>query len=275
MARLLLVAALVVALMGCGDDMAMDRRAATSYDGPLHLPAGEGRHPEAGAAGDVVDCDAWGSGGSFQGEEYDEGATSDDPDEAVRTAFSEGLFLTVPADLAVAAEEDDRVLYIAEVDGRAKAALVVHEGDATQGAGGDGWYAESWAVCDVVELPADFVEELGYEVWTDADGRVVPTSELQVVHGPEHCDWQEMTFLSFGPQDAGPTFVRGAMPDLADYFAEPYRGHVPLPQEAVDTGYRHGDDRLWLLPDRSRAYVGEDPDDVELWPRMVERLGCA
>lgn len=85
----------------------------------------------------------------------------------------------MPRDPAVAAESDDRVLYVAEVAGRPKAALIVHDGRGSEGAGGDGWYAESWAVCDLVELPADFVEELGYEVWTDTDGHIVPTRRLE------------------------------------------------------------------------------------------------
>ncbi|HEY1119577.1 MAG TPA: hypothetical protein VGE43_17825 [Acidimicrobiales bacterium] len=260
-------------LSGCGEELSLGEAAAFRYDGPLHLAEGEGRHPHAGAAGDVVDCDAWGTGQAFHGEEYAEGATADTPAKAVRYAFSEGLFFSMPRDLKVSAETDDRVLYVAEVDGLPKAALIVHDGEGTEGAGGDGWYAESWAVCDVVELPQDFVEERGYEVWTDADGRAVPTTELEAVRGPEHCDWQDMTFLTLRRAEE-PTFVRGADPDLADYFAEPFREHARLPADAVDTGFRHGDERLWLAPDSTRAYVGATPDDVEVWPRMVQPLGC-
>ena len=48
-----------------------------------------------------------------------------------------------------------------------------------------------------------------------------------------------------------------------------------LPDDAVDTGFRHDGDRLWLAPDRTRVYVGGSPDDVEVWPRTVQPLGCA
>ncbi|UMG93142.1 hypothetical protein [Nocardioides sp. TF02-7] len=266
----------LVALAACGSERSLGEAAATSYDGPLTLAEGEGRHPRAGAARDVVQCDAWGTGGAFHGDVYAEGATSDTPGGAVETAHSEGLW-SMPRDLAVAAESDDRVLYVAEVAGRAKAALVVHDGEGSDGAGGDGWYVESWAVCDVVELPTDFVEELGYEVWTDAAGRIVPTRRLEVFRGAEHCDWQDMTFLSLGRwDDQAPTFVRDPDPDpyLRRYLAEPYLPHTTLPPDAVDTGFRRGQARLWLAPDRSRAYVGTAPDDVEMWPRLVERLGC-
>lgn len=271
---LLAFAVALGSLGACGEELSLGEAATFQYDGPLHLAEGEGRHPRAGAAGDVVDCDAWGTGQAFQGEEYAEGATADDPEQAVRYAFSEGLFLSMPQELKVAAETADRVLYVAEVDGLPKAALIVHDGAGSEGAGGDGWYAESWAVCDAVELPGDFVEQSGYEVWTDADGRSVPTTELEVVRGPEHCDWQDMTFLTLRRGEDS-TFVRNADPDLGDYFAEPYREHAELPADAVDTGFRHGDDRLWLAPDRARAYVGATPGDVEVWPRTVQPLGCA
>ena len=267
----------LVSLVACGTERSLGEGAASSYHGPLYLAEGEGRHPQAGAAGDVVDCDAWGTGSAFRGDVYSEGATSDSPPEAVKTAYSEGLW-SMPRDLAVATESDDRVLYVAEVAGRPKAALIVHDGQGSEGAGGDGWYAESWAVCDLVELPADFVEELGYEVWTDADGQIVPTRRLEVFRGAEHCDWQDMTFLSLGRwDDQAPTFVRDPDPDpyLREYLAEPYLPHATLPAGAVDSGFRRGQDRLWLAPDRSRAYVGTAPDDVEMWPRMVKRLGCA
>ncbi len=264
-------------LVACGDEASSDERPATSsYDGPLHLAEGEGRHPSAGAAGDVVDCTSWGSGGAFHGDVYMEGATSDSPAGAVDTAYSEGLGFTVPRGLAVAAESDDRVLFTADVAGLPKAAVIVHDGEGAEGTGGDGWYVESWAVCDVVELPADFVEELGYEVWTDEEGQIVPTRRLEVFRGSEHCDWQDMTFLSLGRWDEQvPAFVRKPDPGLRDYVAEPYQAHTTLPEDAVDSGFRRGADRLWLAPDRSRAYVGRAPVDVERWPRMVERPGCA
>ncbi|QLQ11539.1 MAG: hypothetical protein HZY75_15645 [Nocardioidaceae bacterium] len=264
-------------VVACGTERSLREKAATAYDGPLYLAEGEGRHPRAGAAGDVVDCDAWGTGGGFRGGEYSEGATSDSPAEAVQTAYSEGLWL-MPPELTIAAESEDRVLYVTEVAGRPKAALIVYDGQGSQGAGGDGWYAESWAVCDLVELPADFVEDLGYEVWTDVDGQIVPTQRLEVFRGAEHCDWQDMTFLSLGRwDDQAPTFVRDPNPDpyLREYLADPYLPHTTLPAGAVDSGFRRGQVKLWLTPDRSRAYVGTVPSDVEMWPRMVKQLSCA
>ena len=262
-------------LAGCGEETSLGKEATTPYDGPLHLPRGEGRHPEAGAAGDVVDCDAWGSGGAFHGEVYVEGATSDTARDAIETAWGEGMGLHLPYELAVAARSKDRVLFVFEVAGRAKEAMIMHEGPAAEGTGGYGWYLESWAICDLVEFPVDFVEGLGRQVWTDAEGDVLPTRTLDVWRGAEHCGWQAMTFLSLGPwDDKVPTFIANPLPYLREYVAEPFQPHANLPPDAVDSGFRHGEDRLWVAPDRSRAYVGSSPSDVEMWPRMVKELGC-
>jgi hypothetical protein len=77
-----------------------------------------------------------------------------------------------------------------------------------------------------------------------------------------------------GDQPSGTTYVGNADPDLSKWFAEPYRRHVDLPGDAIDTGYHSGDQHLWLSVDRKRAYVG-DRHDVELWPGMTMELACA
>ncbi|SDC07368.1 hypothetical protein [Nocardioides lianchengensis] len=267
MRRLLALALLVPLLAGCEDGR---EQAARTYDGPLFVTRAEATHPEAGAAGDVVDCDTWGTGGFEDAEVYGEGATADSAEQALEWG-EHGPYGLDPDDLRVAAETDDRVLYVVEADdGTPKQALVVHDGEGTEGAGGDGWYVESWAQCDPVELPA-YAEEIGLQVWTDADGRPVPKSGLEAWVGPEHCGWESMVFLYLG----GRTYVREPQRDLwADYFTEKYAAHVTVPADAVDTGFERDGDHLWLAADRSRAYVGAR-DDAELWPATVQDLGCA
>lgn len=78
-----------------------------------------------------------------------------------------------------------------------------------------------------------------------------------------------MTFL-YVP-DA--TYVRDPLPDLGKHVNGPYDGHATLPPDAVDTGFEHDGDHLWLSADDDRAFVGTR-DDVEVWPREVEPLGC-
>jgi hypothetical protein len=259
-------------LAGCADDTGVTRgqEAERTYSGPLYVARDAATHPRAGAAGDVVDCDTWGSGGLNDQEVYGDGATADSPEQALEVARGEGAFGGVQEGLTVAATEDDRVLYVVEVDGVVKQAVVVHDGPATEGAGGDGWYVESWAHCDYAELPQSLADSLGLQVWSDAAGRPVPTSTVASWRGSSHCDWQSMTFLVLGKA----TYVRAPQPDLEEYFAEPYVEHADLPATAVDTGFEHDGEHLWLSPDRQRAFVGT-ADDVELWPRTVQPLGCA
>ncbi len=241
-----------------------------SYDGPLYVTRDEAAHPGAGAAGDVVDCDTWGSGGFSDAAVYGEGATATGPEQALKVARSEWAFGGVQEGLRVAKQEGARVLYVLEVDGLVKQAVIVRDGPATVGAGGAGWYVESWAHCDYAELPRSFTDSLGLEIWTDASGESVPTTTIESWSGSEHCDWQSMTFLYLGKA----VYVRDPQPDLADFFAEQFDEHTALPMSAVNTGFEREGEHLWLSPDEQRAFVGTE-EDVEVWPRARRPLGCA
>lgn len=141
-----LVCALVLLAAACGDDEAVTVGTADHpHEGPLHVTRADAEHPDAGAAGNVVECDTWGDGGVSNAEVYDGGATADSPEQALDVARSEGLWRVAMEGLGVAKREQDRVLYVLEVDGVMKQALIVRDGPATEWAGGPGWYLESWA----------------------------------------------------------------------------------------------------------------------------------
>jgi hypothetical protein len=270
-----LAAALVVTgvLGGCG--LSKARTSATAvraYDGPLYVARYRATHPSAGASGDAVDCRFFGRGGFNDSATYDEGATADSPEAALDTARSERIFEGAQDGLRVAVRDDDRVLYVIEVDGAIKQAVIVHDGPAAEGTGGPGWYVESWARCDWSELPPS-VSAFAPEVWTDHEGTPVSTDELESYVGPTHCDWQSVVFLEFDGNWKR-TYVRRPTPELVDLLAGPYREHVRLPADAVPTRYEREGDRLWLSADRDTAYVGSGPADVEAWPREVRPIGC-
>ena len=272
----LAAAGLVILVAGCGQATSRGRPAAgdpagATYAGPLVIPRDQAEHPEAGAAGDVVACRTWGRGGVQDAEVYAEGATARTPEKALEVARSERIVDGVFDWLRVAGRTDDRLLYVLEVGGEPKQAVVLRDGPATEGAGGPGWYVESWARCDAAEMPRSYTDGIGLLVWEDAaTGVRVPTTEVEAWRGPEHCDWQSMTFLHL----EGEIYVRNPHPDLvADFFAEDWRPHTRLPEDAVDTGYQREGEHLWLSADRRRAFVGSE-DDVELWPRTTESLGC-
>ena len=267
MAGLVLAGAL--ALAGCGHDDP-GPQAERAYDGPLHVSSADATYPRAGAAGDAVDCHTFGLGGSSRQEVYDGGATAGSPQEALATARSERIYDGVQDGLAVAAQESDRVLYVIEVGGVIKQAVIVHDGPAAEGTGGRGWYVESWARCDLSELPRTYTDSIGVQTWVDAFGTPVPTRTVLSFTGPKHCNWQSMTFLELRGDD----YVREPLPELADFFETPFRADIRLPADAIDTGYRRDGRHLWLAADRKQAFVGNH-GSVEAWPRTAKPLGCA
>jgi hypothetical protein len=132
----ILLSVLGLQLSGCGDDtVATGERTPDSYEGPLRVARGEAEHPGAGAAGNVVECAAWGDGGSTNGQEYAEGATAASAEEALEVASSEGAFGGMQRGLLVAGREQDRVLYVWTVNGAVKQAVIVHNGPATEAQG--------------------------------------------------------------------------------------------------------------------------------------------
>jgi hypothetical protein len=135
----------------------------------------------------------------------------------------------------------------------------------------DRWVIETFASCDPAEFDPSTDEEIPRQVWQDVDDNRVPTSVISSSRGPEHCDWETVTFLSLRRQGyiSDPDNVlegRG--------FVTPFDADAVLPSDAVDTGYRRDDRRLWLSIDRSIAYVVTD-DAVEAWPSSIEEFACA
>jgi hypothetical protein len=264
-----------IVLTACGNDgVATDTPAEHAYRGSLFVEPNLGRHPGAGAAGNVVDCRHYGTGGAVRTRTYAEGATADSAEGALENGLSEAVYDGAHDGLQVAARTEDRVLYVLDVDGVAKQAVIVHDGPATEGAGGPGWYVESWARCDWSELPDHVAGRWGIQVWTDRDGVPVSTERLQSYAGSAHCDWESVTFLQLG-SDWTNSYVRRPTSELIDYLVVPYREHVALPDDTDPTGFQRDGKRLWLSDDRTIAYVGSDPADVEAWPREIKPIGCA
>ncbi|MBB6625739.1 hypothetical protein H5V45_00265 [Nocardioides sp. KIGAM211] len=223
-----------------------------------------------GTAADAVSCAGrLGERGENTGV-YDGGEAYDDPEAAVAGAADQVSPADVLDELRETAAEEDRRLFTYDAGGRTVVAVVVRDGRTVDD---DGWYVESWARCDLAELPPEVAEASGTQVWTDASGAPVDTRTITSYAGPEHCDWQDMTFLELGRA----TYVR--RPDMAlardvGFVVEDWDPSTTLPDDAHDTGFERDGERLWLAPDRSRAYVG-GPDGVEMWPREREPLGCA
>ncbi|MDO0909640.1 hypothetical protein QQM39_01820 [Streptomyces sp. DT2A-34] len=278
---LVAVAVLVAtAAVGCGAEeesaVVEGTPPAKPYDGPLYVPVRNldedgprATRIESGAAGRALECDGevYSGGGSETWSEGDGGST---PEEGL-TAYFDIEQPDVPrSGYRVEREENGRVLFSYDVDGRTKVAVVVAEDRKER----PGWGPETSASCDPAELPESFTATQEYEIWSDGDSRRVPITEISSSAGSAHCDWQKAHFLELGTYRDRKLYARDP-----DGVLDPgmlnaaYDGDVPMPGDAHDTGYRLGDRRLWLTDDMSTAYV-RTPDGVEAWPRVKDGAGC-
>lgn len=255
----------VLLLTGCGDGVVatdgvpdpdesvpVRARAALACEGPPYRTGG----------GDYVD------GGLER--------VQDDAAAAVGDLVEEGFIGEVPSSgYVLTGRTDGRALVTYEVAGRAKVAFVVEDG-LSDWDGGEGWGVTSWASCDPSELPEEVTDELGIGVWVDEDGGRVPVTQVRSFDGPEHCDWQDVVFLQVGPERDAGQYLRDPAGTLAEVTEGRWAEGVALPRSAEDTGWRREGRQLWLVPDRSAAYLVAtgDRDDVERWP-AADGVACA
>lgn len=267
----------VLVVGGCASRVGVSPEpAATPYDGPLRVeqtePPTADRPDRGGAAGLAVQCRGEPTGRNRGAAEH-AGEVFQSAEGALREALRSEWLKGPLREYRKVAESGDRVMYRYEPEGAAKHALVSHFGDAIDG--NTGWYIESSASCDPAEFPDAVTRQTEMQIWTDATGSRVLTTEIYSSRGPQHCNWEHMTFLlRGGSRGLDWAYVANAGPELAMFFAEPYQPDLPLPADAVDSGFHLGDDHLWFSPDGMRAYVGT-PEQVQLWPRTVKSFGCA
>jgi hypothetical protein len=280
----LLAMAVVAGAAACGSDGADVVVSGSApeqvYDGPMHVATSHADdatvEERTGAAGRALECDtAPYTGGPA---EYDIGLASvqESAEEALSNYFAEEYPLPAPQQgYRVERADDGRVLFSFDVAQRSKVVFIAADG-VVDFDGDRGWGIETWAECDPSELPAEVTEALGIQVWHDAAGNRVPVTVVRSSQGPEHCDWQDITFLSLGKEDAGEQYLRDTRGELARWLTTTYDDQAVLPGDATDTGYHRDGRHLWIAADRRAAYlVGEsDPSDVERWPAVRERIGC-
>jgi hypothetical protein len=121
------------------------------------------------------------------------------------------------------------------------------------------------------------------DVWRDRDGEPVSAATVSSYAGPEHCDWQTVTFLELQagsgltePALSGRvTFLRDPDGTLADYVVSPYAAPVARPDDAVDTGWERDGQEVWLDREGWAAYVRIDGEAYERWPRTSGPIACA
>ena len=259
-------------LVGCGAPAVTTagEPAASPYAGPLQLPQNfrdrASVAERGGAATRALECTtvAYAGGGGA----YDGGleTVQDSPTKALENWLEEEFVVTVPDHgYRVEREDEGRVLLSYDVEGRTKAAVVVAEGvrdwrDRT------GWGVESWAGCDPVELPEEILDALEVEVWEDKGGQPVPVAKVRSYE--DWCDLPGVTEVQVGPEWRRQLWRRDPDGQASAKGARGYTSDAALPADAQGTGWHQDGRELWLVPDRSAAYLVStaDPDDVERWP---------
>jgi hypothetical protein len=267
----IVIGAAAVLLGGCGGSAVVDRsRSATpSFDGRL----------DAGAAVRALECD--GKRPYQRGDGvYDDGLAK--VQGSAETALEDymresGLSFLVPSDAyAVEREQDGRVLFSYDVDGRTKVAIFAAD-DVRDWNRDEGWGVRAWAQCDPSELPPDATDDLNIGVWRDESGRRVPVTRIQSFQGAEHCSWTDITFLLLGREETADWYVRDINADFPGLLNTTFSDEATLPPQASDTGLRRDRRQLWIAPDEKAAYLVslDDTEDVERWPAAKQPIRCA
>lgn len=280
MRRLMAVMAGLVLVGGCGTSgvVVANEPAPSSYSGPLRLPVAQQGSvmDRSGAAGRALQCThapyAGGSG------DYAAGlaSTQRSAGAALRNFFSLGHTRLPKSNYRMEREEGGRVLYSYNVGGRTKVALIA--ADAVRDFNQDeGWGVETWAQCDPSELPAEVTDALDIQVWKDASGKRVPVTTITSRAGPEHCDWQDITFLDVDTKSGEREYLRDTTGELGSYLTTTFDASATVPKQAIDTGYERDGRHLWLHPDGTAAYLVNtlNRDDVERWPAARRHIACA
>ncbi|GAA4704623.1 hypothetical protein GCM10023349_22750 [Nocardioides conyzicola] len=289
----LVVAALLplVLLAGCGDDTVSASEltadpAGTPYAGPMgvlpdhsDLAVALAASGSAGLAAECAGEPRRGGGGDYA----DGGLESvqETPQKALDNWIDEES-APVPRDgYRIERVDGDRVLLSYDVDRLTKVAVIVRDG-ITDFNDDTGWGVESWSSCDPAELGVDVAEDLGFQIWTDRDGRPVPTTDVTSSTGAAHCDWQDLTWLSVGQtndvdRDVDQYLSGDDDGQLADFLSTAADDSATLPDDAADTRWRRDGRELWIGEDPAAAYLVslDDPTDVQLWPAVTEPIGCA
>jgi hypothetical protein len=281
-------ALLVVTMAGCGSDpvVVTGGPEPNVYDGPMHVKLDYSDEATvtaaSGAAGQALEC----SGKPYLGggADYDAGLATvqDSAKDALSNLFDKDFGWVVPTTgYRVERSDDDRVLFSYDVDGRTRAAFIAADG-VEDWKHHTGWGIEAWAQCDPAEFPASVTDHFWMDVWADGSGARVPVTTVESFAGAAHCDWQDITFLRLGEDPRGiardrvEEYVRDTTGELGRVLEGEFSDHARLPDDATDTGWRHDGRELWLVPDKSAAYLVslDDQADVERWPAATQPIGC-
>lgn len=150
--------------------------------------------------------------------------------------------------------------------------------------GGEECDSDPGSATDLSAEPKDWLDYGLYLRWTDSAGCFVRIDVISHHRGAEHCGWEAMQFMTIG-DPLGASIAEEDLGELGRYLWDP-GGVLPdgpfgtdieladLPDSAYDTGYRRGDDELWLdESDDSVIFVINDGSG-QAWEKGTSGL-CA
>jgi hypothetical protein len=150
--------------------------------------------------------------------------------------------------------------------------------------GGQVCDADPGSPTDLGAEPKDWLDYGLYLRWTDSAGCLVRIDVISHHRGAEHCGWEEMQFITIG-EPIGTSIAVDDLEVLGRYLWDP-NGVLPdgpfgtdieradLPDSAYDTGYRRGNDELWLDDSNDSVMFVINEDDGQAWEKSSSGL-CA
>jgi hypothetical protein len=143
---------------------------------------------------------------------------------------------------------------------------------------------------DLTAEPRSWVQDGLHYRWHDRDGCPVRVDVVSHIRGPEHCDWQNVQFITIGEPIGTSIGQRQADPAARRFVWDPTgalnglngigRGisidAAELPDSADDTGYRLDGTELWVdTADSEVAYLLHDQRADILTQDVGQQAGCA
>ena len=122
--------------------------------------------------------------------------------------------------------------------------------------------------------------------WGADDFKVGSTPPIVIMTGPEHCGWENATFL-FLSVPVGTVassaadriqFIKdplGTMSSFAERFGGEFEADAELPADAEFSGYVNKGVELWISETVFNTGIFMvDGEHIEKWPRVEPQLGC-
>jgi hypothetical protein len=194
------------------------------------------------------------------------------PQSALDAFLGTGMWASFPAggfEDAFVVGQWARHVYV--VEGRVRALAISTSAETVEHADGS-WAVAAIRACDPSEFDPDDGLTFDVLLWRDATGKLARTDLIRAIRGPAHCGYESSTWLRFEEHQ----YFRDPNGVMAGQSVVPFHPDVPMPSDAVDTGFHTDAWHLFTVPDGDALYVRTTDGAVERWGRSRDPgIGCA